>query len=56
MTIHIGEMTTEVVAEGASAATGSSERTPSVDAVRLKAQLRRIARDRLRTHAEGYDD
>ena len=55
MTVHVGEITSEVVAMGGAAAAGGEGGEASVweQRCRTEATIERLARDRLRT-ATGY--
>jgi hypothetical protein len=57
MTVHIGEITSEVVTSGSAApATGATGGTPVWDeAARVERLVERVNRDRLRT-ATGHGD
>jgi hypothetical protein len=56
MSVHVEEMVSEVTAEPGSAEAGASEPAKWEDKARVYEALAQIARDRLRTAAEGYDD
>ena len=56
MAVHIDEMVSEVTAEGDSPASGASEPVQWEEQARIRASQAQLARDRLRTAAEGYDD
>jgi hypothetical protein len=55
MTVHVGEVVSEVVAEpGPAPATGTV--ATGEDPERVRELLARLRRDALRTRAEGFDD
>jgi hypothetical protein len=56
MSVHVDEMVSEVTAESDEPAAGAREPVNWEEEARIGAALARIARDRLRTVAEGYDD
>lgn len=56
MTVHVDEMISEVTAEPGLAEAGASEPTKWEEKAKVHEVLAQIARDRLRTAAEGYDD
>ena len=57
MPVTIGELSTEVIAEGdaPSGATGAAADPPQQLAA-IRAQMAAVARDTTRTRAEGFDD
>ena len=58
MPLSIGELTTEVIAEGATS--GDAAGPPSPDAPKdpqtVRTELSALARELMRTRAEGFDD
>ena len=57
MGVHIGEMVSEVTAEtDSAAAAGAPQPSTWEELARVREAEARIARDRMRTAAEGYDD
>lgn len=56
MTVHVGELTSEVVAVGEPPATGTPEVSAWEERERLRAALERIQRDRCRTATEEDHD
>ncbi len=59
MTIHIGEVTSEVVATGGPSGaeeTGGGAASVWEERVRVESMLERLARDRMRTSTGGGDD
>jgi hypothetical protein len=54
MTVHVGEIMSEVVPDDAR--TPASAAAPSEDPERLREWQERMRRDALRTRAEGFDD
>lgn len=57
MTTQVDELTSEVSVEPEPAAAPAAAETPEWEAeLRLRAQLLRLAEDRRRTAAEGFDD
>ena len=56
MAVHVEEMISEVSAEPGSAEAGASEPAKWEDKAQVHEALAQIARDRLRTAAEGFDD
>jgi hypothetical protein len=56
MAVHVNEMVSEVSAESDSTAAGASEPMKWEEKSQARELQAQIARDRLRTAAEGYDD
>lgn len=56
MSVHVDEMTSDVVGEPAPSTTPSSGTTPWEEEERARAVAERVARDAERTRAEGFDD
>ena len=56
MGVHIGEMVSEVTAETDSPASGAPQPSTWEEIARVRETEARIARDRFRTAAAGYDD
>ncbi|WP_224242768.1 hypothetical protein [Hyalangium gracile] len=58
MAVNVENLTSEVVpeAEPGQQPSGSEPSTPWQEVERVKAALARLAEDRLRTRAEGFDD
>lgn len=59
MSVTINELTTEVVAEGeyqTAAASTPAGGNQAADPAMIRSEMAAIARDRLRTLAEGFDD
>jgi hypothetical protein len=56
MTIHVGEMTSEVTAEPEALEEGAAADTQWQALEKLRAAYSRVARDQARTAAEGFDD
>lgn len=59
MSVTINELTTEVIAEGEHQTAGGSTASggnQAPDLAMIRSEMAAIARDRLRTLAEGFDD
>jgi hypothetical protein len=58
MPLSIGELTTDVIAEGASpeASSAPASTDAAKDPQSVRAELSAVARDLMRTRAEGFDD
>jgi hypothetical protein len=56
MTVHVDELTTEVTPAPESAAPATAELEPQLEQELIRATTERLARDRARTCAEGFDD
>ena len=56
MDFHINEMVSEVTLESDSPAAGAPKPVKWEELARVREAQARIARDRLRSAAEGYDD